>query len=269
LAQCGDRKGDAMGATRSKAGILTATIFALAGVGLCGGAWAEGHASGSGHGGGGHSSGAARHFSAPHSRSYGRAGGYRAPAGGYRGQSTVHRQYAAPAPRAGNGLAAGGAGGRGTYAPGYGSGYGHGPSGHPGGWRGYRGPYWGFVAAVPWYADAFWWNGIPYFVADDTYYRWNDAADAYQIVPPPVDGDDADASGGGGAPDLSVYPSGGQSPEQQSSDRYDCYRWAVDQTGFDPTHPAGGVPPDAASDAQGAYRRAEAACLQGRGYTVR
>jgi len=120
---------------------------------------------------------------------------------------------------------------------------------------------------VPWYAYAFWWNGIPYYVADNTYYLWNDAADAYQIVPPPVDGNDADAGGGG--PDLSVYPSDGQSPEQQSTDRYECYRWAVDQTGFDPTQPAGGVQAGAASGAQGAYRRAEAACLQGRGYTVR
>jgi hypothetical protein len=35
------------------------------------------------------------------------------------------------------------------------------------------------------------------------------------------------------------YPMQGQTPEQQSRDRYDCHLWAVDQTGFDPTrHPA-------------------------------
>ncbi|HXQ32215.1 MAG TPA: hypothetical protein VN790_09665 [Steroidobacteraceae bacterium] len=258
-----------MGVKRSKAGILTAAVLALAGLGLGGGAWAESHGSSGGHGGGGHPSGAARHGSASHARSYARAGGYRAPAGGFHGQSSVHRQYTAPpAARAGYRASpggSGGSGGRGAYAPGYG----RESWGRPGGWRGYHGPYFGFVAAVPWYAYAFWWNGIPYYVADDTYYLWNDAADVYQIVPPPVDGNDADAGGGGGGPDLSVYPSDGQSPEQQSSDRYECYRWAVDQTGFDPTQPAGGVQPGAASDAQGAYRRAEAACLQGRGYTVR
>ncbi len=31
------------------------------------------------------------------------------------------------------------------------------------------------------------------------------------------------------------YPSQGQSPQQQDRDRYDCYVWSVDQTGFDPT----------------------------------
>jgi hypothetical protein len=30
------------------------------------------------------------------------------------------------------------------------------------------------------------------------------------------------------------YPTQGQSEAQQDRDRYDCYTWAVDQTGFDP-----------------------------------
>jgi hypothetical protein len=30
------------------------------------------------------------------------------------------------------------------------------------------------------------------------------------------------------------YPTKGQSQEQQDRDRYECYRWAVKQTGFDP-----------------------------------
>lgn len=33
------------------------------------------------------------------------------------------------------------------------------------------------------------------------------------------------------------YPAAGQSPEQQDRDRYECYRWAVQQTGFDPAQP--------------------------------
>lgn len=31
------------------------------------------------------------------------------------------------------------------------------------------------------------------------------------------------------------YPSQGQTAAQQDRDRYDCYVWAVDQTGFDPS----------------------------------
>lgn len=34
------------------------------------------------------------------------------------------------------------------------------------------------------------------------------------------------------------YPQQGQSPEQQDRDRYECYTWAVRETGFDPSrHP--------------------------------
>lgn len=35
--------------------------------------------------------------------------------------------------------------------------------------------------------------------------------------------------------ELFIYPSRGQSPQQQSRDRYECHTWAVQQTGFDPT----------------------------------
>lgn len=34
-----------------------------------------------------------------------------------------------------------------------------------------------------------------------------------------------------------AYPQQGQSPDQQSRDRYECTVWAVKQTGFDPTAP--------------------------------
>lgn len=38
------------------------------------------------------------------------------------------------------------------------------------------------------------------------------------------------------------YPRAGQTPEQQSRDHYDCYNWAVKQTGFDPGQSA--IPTD-------------------------
>jgi hypothetical protein len=34
-----------------------------------------------------------------------------------------------------------------------------------------------------------------------------------------------------------VYPSRGQSPEQQKKDEFECHSWAVQQSGFDPTRP--------------------------------
>ncbi len=38
------------------------------------------------------------------------------------------------------------------------------------------------------------------------------------------------------------YPKAGQTTEQQSRDHYDCYNWAVQQTGFDPGRSA--IPTD-------------------------
>lgn len=38
------------------------------------------------------------------------------------------------------------------------------------------------------------------------------------------------------------YPKMGQTPEQQSRDHYECYNWAVKQTGFDPSQSS--IPPN-------------------------
>ena len=38
------------------------------------------------------------------------------------------------------------------------------------------------------------------------------------------------------------YPKAGQTNEQQSRDQYDCYNWAIKQTGFDPGQSA--IPKD-------------------------
>lgn len=37
--------------------------------------------------------------------------------------------------------------------------------------------------------------------------------------------------------EVYFYPAKGQSAEQQDSDRYECYLWARQQTGFDPSSP--------------------------------
>ena len=66
-----------------------------------------------------------------------------------------------------------------------------------------------------------------------------------------------------GSSELFVYPKEGQSDEQRDRDRYECYVWATQQTGFDPTAESPSI------DKAGDYRRAMSACLEGRGYTVK
>src|SRR5262245_65976299 len=46
-----------------------------------------------------------------------------------------------------------------------------------------------------------------------------------------------------GAQQLYVYPARGQSPQQEESDKGQCYGWAVQQTGFNPADPQMGGPP--------------------------
>ena len=66
-----------------------------------------------------------------------------------------------------------------------------------------------------------------------------------------------------------AYPLHGQSADQLDRDQYECHTWASSQTGFDPTAPGGGVPPQQTASKRADYDRAMGACLDGRGYTVR
>jgi opacity protein-like surface antigen len=71
------------------------------------------------------------------------------------------------------------------------------------------------------------------------------------------------------ADNLIVTAKNGQTQEQQWSDRYECHRWAKDQSGFDPTvRPPGDVTPNEIASRRDQYRRALTACLEGRGYSV-
>src|SRR5262245_27979687 len=45
------------------------------------------------------------------------------------------------------------------------------------------------------------------------------------------------------APRTFIYPSRGQSPQQEQFDRGQCYTWAVQQSGFDPANPVVATPP--------------------------
>lgn len=67
---------------------------------------------------------------------------------------------------------------------------------------------------------------------------------------------------------LQIVADSGRTQTQEQLDLYACQTWATEQTGFDPFTHAAGVTPPAESTAHSEYRRAMAACLQARGYTV-
>ncbi len=50
------------------------------------------------------------------------------------------------------------------------------------------------------------------------------------------------------ADDLIVFPNDGQSKEQQEADEFSCYRWAKDESGFDPMAPPTATAPPPAEE---------------------
>lgn len=102
-----------------------------------------------------------------------------------------------------------------------------------------------------------------YFYGYNAWYGWDAPRRAYVVVDPVQSGIPEKERA---SVDTTVYayPTHGQSAEQADRDRYECYQWAVQQTGFDPSR----------SDNQEAthaedYLRANSACLSGRGYAVK
>src|SRR5262245_17789881 len=65
--------------------------------------------------------------------------------------------------------------------------------------------------------------------------------------------------------DVFVYPSKGQTKEQQEQDEFACYKWAKGQTGFDPTQPMqqAAAPPPQGGAARGAARGAAIGAIGG------
>jgi siderophore synthetase component len=129
-----------------------------------------------------------------------------------------------------------------------------------------------FFGALPFAYSTYWWDGAPYYYADNNYYQWDGAADAYETVAPPAE---LAAAAGQGAPttdpattaDLFAYPRSNQSTQQQARDRQECSQWATQQTSTQAatTQPSTSAVARTHSD----YLRAEAACLTARGYSVR
>jgi hypothetical protein len=192
-----------------------------------------------GGGGGGHAGGGGGH--AVGGGGYHGGGGYRGGYGGYRG-------------------------GYGGYRGGYGYGGWHGGYGWRGGWGGW-GWGWGlglglYFATLPLYYQTYWWDGVPYYYADNNYYMYDPTVKQYETVAPPP-GLQAQQDQTGGSSELMAYPKNGQSADQQGRDKFECHQWAVKQSGYDPTTGS-----TTALDHRSDYMRAQAACLEGRGYSV-
>lgn len=150
---------------------------------------------------------------------------------------------------------------------------------HGGYWRGTFWPalYYGagfawFLPGLPSGYATYQYNNVTYYYAYGLYYTWDPSYEGYVVTdPPPVNSSAApppaseaalwrsplqeptSASSGG---QLFMYPKNGQTVEQQSSDRRECQEWAASQA-----VPGGATTSD--------YQRAMAACIEGRGYSVR
>jgi hypothetical protein len=130
-------------------------------------------------------------------------------------------------------------------------------------------PIGAFVPVLPPFYSTVWWRGVPYYYADNTYYLWDGGAREYKVVDAPSGIDSGGTTVAPSSDDVFIYPKNGQSQDQQDRDRYECHRFGVVQTGYDPTLAGGGVDASVAASKRSDYLRAQAACLEGRGYTVK
>lgn len=107
-------------------------------------------------------------------------------------------------------------------------------------------------------------GGITYYYVNDTYYLWDDSREAYIVVTKPRGADKAIDEATHDR--LFVYPKQGQTEKQQAKDRYECHRWAVRETGVDPSMDD---EEEISRQDERDYKRAITACLEGRGYSVK
>ena len=155
---------------------------------------------------------------------------------------------------------------RGSYSRG---GYSRGNYWRGGYWRGgyWRGGYWGWWAPwaviggaavlAPYYYDPYYYS--PYY--EPTPMVDQEQPSVYAQPVPSVSPSTVER--------IFIYPRKGQSEELQAKDRYECHRWGVSQTGYDPTQPASGMPGTQLNQMRADYKRAMSACLDGRGYTMK
>lgn len=124
------------------------------------------------------------------------------------------------------------------------------------------------ISMLPPFYSTLWYGGSPYYYADNTYYAYRPERREYVVTEPPR-GEPDNVVHTGGSDEVFAYPKAGQNEEQQNTDRYECHRWAVDKTGFDPAQRSGNAGGTEITTKRVDYRRAESACLEARGYTVK
>lgn len=117
------------------------------------------------------------------------------------------------------------------------------------------------VGYLPDYAREVWIGGALLFLAAGSYYAYQESTQDYVVVEPPMQQPPQPASNGY---DVVAYPANGQSPEQVNQDGYECYQYAVQQSGFNPRTATYQPDPSVVQ----AYRQAQGNCLSSRGYQV-
>jgi len=126
------------------------------------------------------------------------------------------------------------------------------------------------VSFLPDFCTTYWYGGIPYYYANSVYYVRRPDVPGYVVTEAPSrDPERVEPRVSVSSEDFFMYPRDGQSADTQARDRYECHRWAVSETGFDPTQSGGGVPEGESGVRRSDYLRAITACLEARGYTVR
>jgi hypothetical protein len=94
------------------------------------------------------------------------------------------------------------------------------------------------------------------------------AAPAAATAPAPAAASSTLSSATSHGTKVVAVPKNGQSPDLQARDHYECYKFAVTNSGFDPMHANGATAAAQAAGKQSDYERAQAACFEGRGYSI-
>jgi hypothetical protein len=125
-------------------------------------------------------------------------------------------------------------------------------------------PYGIRVHYLPDYAREVWVGSALFFLAAGAYYTYEATSQQYVVVEPPTAAPAPQPAPQGNGYDVVAYPANGQSPAQVQQDGYDCYQWAVQQSGFDPRTVTYAPDPGVVQT----YRQAQGNCLSSRGYQV-
>jgi hypothetical protein len=128
------------------------------------------------------------------------------------------------------------------------------------------------VRYLPDYAQQVWLGSALFFLAAGTYYTYEQSTQEYVVAEPPQGVEPVYSPETLSQPpqqaadpyDVVAYPANGQTQQQVEQDRYDCYRYAVQQSNFDPANARYQPAPEVV----GVYRQAMAGCYASRGYSV-